>query len=164
MLTFEEMTTVLTQIEACLNSRPICRLSDDNTDTQALTPAHFLVGEPLVTPAQRDWTATPENRLKRWKLLERMAQDFWKRWQEEYLDQLLSRSKWKIDEKNASVDDVVLVRADNAAPTQWPMGRIVRTYTGADGLVRSVDVKCANGHVYHRSITKLVRLPTESGN
>jgi len=46
-LTFEEMSTLLTQVEACLNSRPLVPLPNNGDGIQALTPGHFLIGQPL---------------------------------------------------------------------------------------------------------------------
>ena len=43
-LTYEEMSTVLTQIEACLNSRPLVPLTCNEDGLEALTPGHFLIG------------------------------------------------------------------------------------------------------------------------
>lgn len=47
-LTYEMLDTLVKQIAGCLNSRPITALSDDPDDIQALTPAHFLMAEPIV--------------------------------------------------------------------------------------------------------------------
>ncbi|XP_037809037.1 uncharacterized protein LOC119601876 [Lucilia sericata] len=48
--TFEELSTVLARIEACLNSRPLFPMSDDPNEPVALTPGHFLIGSPILAP------------------------------------------------------------------------------------------------------------------
>ncbi|GFY06770.1 integrase catalytic domain-containing protein [Trichonephila clavipes] len=52
-LTFEEFYTLLTQIEAVLNSRPLVRLVDNDIDSlNVLTSSHFLVGEETTGPPE----------------------------------------------------------------------------------------------------------------
>ena len=46
--TYEELRTLLAEIESCLNSRPLCALSDDPFNPTYLSPGHFLIGEPLT--------------------------------------------------------------------------------------------------------------------
>jgi hypothetical protein len=71
-LTHDELTTLLTQIEACVNSRPLCSLSDDPNDPSILTPGHFLIGSPLMSLPDPDVTELSLNRLSRWQLIQRM--------------------------------------------------------------------------------------------
>ena len=52
-LTFEEMTTVLSQIEACLNSRPLVPFPSSEEGLDVLTPGHFLIGRPLESLPDR---------------------------------------------------------------------------------------------------------------
>lgn len=158
-LTFEQMATLLTQIEACLNSRPLCSLNDEQEEGLALTPGHFLIGEPLVTPLARDYTNTPKNRLSHFKLIEKMSQEFWQRWSEEYIKTLIPREKWYHSQQNLAKDDIVLVTQENFPPTKWPIGRIMEVYPGEDGIVRSAEVLFNDG-IYKRPIARLCPLPT----
>src|SRR5439155_15589177 len=44
-LSIEEFSTLLAEVEACLNSRPITPMSTDPNDFDFLTPGHFLIGD-----------------------------------------------------------------------------------------------------------------------
>lgn len=157
-LTFEEYSTLLTQVEACVNSRPIAPLTDDPRNLNG-TPAHFLIGEPLVTLTEpRDLSEVRPTHLKRWEMVQQMSQNFWKRWHDEYIMMLSQTPKWRENHRNLRVGDLVIITAQNTAPSQWESGRIVEVFPGKDGIVRTVMVKSSTG-VYTRPITKLGRLP-----
>lgn len=85
MLTYEEFATLLTQIEAVLNSRPLCPLSDDAIDLDALTPGHFLISEPLITIPEPSLLNGSSARLSRPQLIRQYVDRFWVRWSTEYL-------------------------------------------------------------------------------
>jgi hypothetical protein len=65
--TYEETCTLLAEIEACLDSRPLCALSDDPFNPTYLSPGHFLIGEPLTQLPAADLTDVKCNRLSRWQ-------------------------------------------------------------------------------------------------
>lgn len=157
-LTFEEMTTLLSQIEACLNSRPISRLPNYPDETYPLTAGHFLIGEPLVLVPDRNYEHSNISSLSRWHLTQRMLQDFWRKWSQEYLTQLQHRYKWTdpVDEPN--IGDVVLVKEDDLPPAKWLFGIITEKHTGSDKLTRVVSIKCKN-NIIKRPLSKLVILP-----
>ncbi|UYV77342.1 YME1L1 [Cordylochernes scorpioides] len=94
ILTFEELSTLTTQIEAFLNSRPICPLSSDSDDFNPLTPGHFLIGRPLTAPPESNDDVLI-NYLDRWSLNQKIKNVFWKRWNREYLNNLQQRLKWQ---------------------------------------------------------------------
>ncbi|XP_073847138.1 uncharacterized protein isoform X2 [Musca autumnalis] len=158
VLTFEELTTLLCQIESCLNSRPLAPLSIDPTNCDALTPAHFLVGEPTTCIQETSLLDTNINHLTRWKCVEKMKQHFWTRWRSEYLNSLQSRPKWLSPTSMPKVGDLVLIADERCGPGQWLLGRIQQTHPGADGYVRVVSVQTKN-KIIKRPITKICLLP-----
>lgn len=152
------MYTVLTQIEAVLNSRPLSRLSDNPEDLNALTPAHFLVGKALISPPQDDLSNTNINNLTRWRLLMKLQQEFWKRFHTEYLSELQKRTKWETVESEPQIGDLVLVKGDNDLVKNWTLGRISEKYPGVDGKTRVVTVRTQHS-ILKRPITKICSLP-----
>lgn len=160
-LTFEELQTVLSEIEAILNSRPITPLSEDPNDLSYLSPGHFLVGTALNSFPCRDFSEINENRLLRWQRVEQLRQHFWRRWSSEYLGSLQERSKWKQNSGiQLRVNQLVLVKQQNLPPLQWVIGRVLEIHPGSDNVVRTATIKTAKG-TYVRPLLKLAILPLE---
>ena len=95
ILTFAEYSTLLCKIEACLNSRPLIPLSDDASELEPLTPAHFLIQRSSFVVPEPDLTSSRVSLSKRWELVTQMVQHFWRRWTTEYLATLQLRNKWQ---------------------------------------------------------------------
>ena len=160
ILTFEELYTIFTQIEAILNSRPLCWLSSDPNDPAPLTPAHFLNLSPLKSLPAIDVLDVPINRLTRKQLLDQLVQSFWQRWRVEYLHLLQTRQKWYKPDYPISVGMLVLVLLDNVPPLHWPLGVIEKVFPGKDNIIRTAQVRYKNNS-YVRPVIKLCPLPTQ---
>jgi hypothetical protein len=160
LLTLEELFTLTAQIEACLNSRPLCPLSSDPNDLSPLTPGHFLIGSALTAIPEPDLNSTPVTRLDRWQLVQSLTQSFWKRWSKEYLARLQQRPKWYVSQSNISVNDLVLIKNELTPPLKWRLARVLKLHPGRDEKVRVVTLKTESGELT-RPITKLCRLPLD---
>ena len=100
--------------------------------------------------------------LRRWNLCQRLTRHFWERWSTEYLSSLRKFTKWHFPTRNLQVGDLVCLCEDNLVPTKWPLGRVVDTHPGDDGLVRVVIVRTSKG-TYKRPVVKIALiLPTDS--
>ena len=160
-LFFEDFTTLLTQIEAILNSRPITSVSNDPNDALALTPGHFLIGRPITALPEPKTTGKETISLTRQKKrMDNLIRDFWKKWSTEYLSNLQQRKKWQTGQPNIDINDVVIIKEENTPPTQWPMGRITKVFDGNDKIVRVVELKTSSG-LFIRPVNKLVLLMKE---
>ncbi|XP_063387436.1 uncharacterized protein LOC134673395 isoform X2 [Cydia fagiglandana] len=160
-LTFEEFYTILTQIEAMLNSRPLSPVSSDPNDLSVLTPGHFLTLEPLTILPESNMVDAKLGTLQRWKLLQKIHQDFWRKWHLEYLHTLQQRHKWFDGQKNIVVGTLVLIVNEQCSPMKWKIGRVVQLHPGSDGICRVVTVRTESGEL-KRPIVKLCPLPLQN--
>lgn len=158
-LTFEEISTLFAQVEAMLNSRPLCPLSSSPDDFLTLSPGHFIIGRPLNSLPAPALENHKEHALKRHARLEQIRQHFWNRWQREYVSELQLRTKWKTDKTKINIGDLVLLQEDNVPPLSWRLGRVVRLYPGSDGISRVADIKTSRSCV-RRPLVRLCPLPT----
>lgn len=156
-LYYHEFQTVLSQIEAALNSRPLYELSTDADSEEVITPSHLLYGYAINALPEPDITDADSTHLQRYSRTIQLYQKFWKKWSTDYLHKLQRRSKWTKSQANVKVGQLVLFKEDNLHPTRWLMGRITKLHPGSDNRVRAVELKHGTS-TFLRPIAKLCPL------
>ena len=158
----EGLLTLMCEVEAIVNGRPITKNSDDPRDCEALTPNHLLLlrSGPVLPPA----TLVKEDLYSsRWRQVQYLADVFWRRWIREYLPLLQQRQKWNTPMRNFAVGDIVLVVDDKSPRGSWPLGRVLEVYPNrSDGRVRKMKVKTMKSTL-ERPIDKVVLLEAAIG-
>ena len=155
--TEEQLHTLMCEVEAIVNSRPLTRVSDDPDDLEVLTPSSLLMMKQVTEPPPGRFTGGDVYARKRWRQMQYLADLFWKRWLREYLPTLQQRQRWQQPERNLQIGDVVLIADETAPRCSWLMGRVLETHPDKQGYVRSVKVKTATS-TFIRPVTKLCLL------
>ncbi|XP_064470242.1 uncharacterized protein LOC135384995 [Ornithodoros turicata] len=165
LLDAEEMRTVLTEVEAVVNSRPITFIYVDRAEGTPLSPAHFLVGKRLTslpTSKREEITSTEAVLHDLWTSRQEYLAHFWKRWRKEYLAELRSAHASKTTKSSSStslkIDDVVILHDEHRPRHLWKLCRIEELFSGRDGKVRACNVRLPNGTTRRRPIQLLYPL------
>ncbi|KAL7741802.1 hypothetical protein ACLKA6_012028 [Drosophila palustris] len=161
ILATDELQTVVVEVEAVLNSRPIVADSTNPNDVEAITPSHLLVGRTLATLPPASVHLEDDSKLcylRRWRLVSAVKERFWASWSRDYLLGLQQKHRWTREEQNLEVDAVVLIHEDNVPSQNWLLGVVTDVVKGADGKVRVAMVRTKSG-VYKRAIHRLAPLP-----
>jgi len=143
-LTEEQLNNTLIIIEAAVNSRPISQ----GEGSVALTPAHFLIGEGLVTiPTVTESTAR-QHLTKQLGLKQKLSDDFWKRWTKEYLLEMrnfheVQRTVGKTAQLR--LGNVVLIQEDVRPRYMWRRARFEDLRRGRNGQVTTVMFRTSDG-------------------
>ena len=160
--TYEELATLMCQIESCLNSRPLTPIGNDPDEIDILTPGHFLIGQPLVEPPNPIQSDINASTSERWRYINKIKRDFWQVWSREYLCRLQHRYKWNTPVENLKIGTVVLIKDKQIDPARWPLGRIVDVHPGDDNKVRVVTLQTKQKAKLRRAVTNLIPLPTDT--
>ena len=154
----ESLRTFLTDAEAIVNSRPLSLESIHDPEVTPLTPNQILTMKTVVaSPPPGVFQSEGVYARKRWRVVQHLADSFWRRWKREYLQLLQNRQKWTGEQRNLQVGDVVMLKEEGHARGRWPMGRVVEVHPSDDGLVRSVTLR-VRGVNLKRPVHKTVLL------
>lgn len=161
LLSYEELCTVLTQVECLLNSRPLTVLSSDPAEPSALTPSHFLHTAPLCSLPAPEVDSDNLSLLQRHSLLDKMVQSFWQRWRMEYLHGLQVRQKWNTLSTPITPGVVVVVIEDNVPSLAWPLAIVDKVHPSKDGVVRTCTIRYASGTTLLRPAVRICPIPRQ---
>ena len=162
------LQTIIVEIEAILNDRPLTHVSSDVMDEEPLTPAHLLYGRRIIAlphiSVEQDEILDPDYNQggnaeiqKKSKCIALLLQHFWTRWRQEYLTSLREFHKTTGNNNVAvKVGDVVLVH-DEGSRINWKIAVIEELLPGRDGHVRAVNIRTQGGKT-NRPISKLYPL------
>ncbi|GBM00954.1 hypothetical protein AVEN_6294-1, partial [Araneus ventricosus] len=157
---YEELLTILCDIESVVNCRPLTYISNDSEDLLPLTPSMFL--QDIKESGVADLDLLDRSKLlKRQRFLQELREQFRCRFRKEYLAQLVQRHGQKDCE--LKVGDIVLVGSDNLKRINWPIARVEELCTGRDGRARVVKIKTRTG-ILVRPVRKLYPLEVCSCN
>lgn len=159
---FEDFLTVCKQIEAVLNSRPLCRIEGEAGEREIiLTPAKLLIGRDLHSLPDAEYKES--NLLDKYNHLKKIVADFWTEWRHSVLEGMMNRPKWNKEEDNIQVGEIVLMKDDKTPPLIWPLAKVIKTMPGPDGKVRVVRVERPRfmqpNLEFDRSIRKIIQMP-----
>ncbi|XP_058839800.1 uncharacterized protein LOC131695362 [Topomyia yanbarensis] len=133
VLFYEDLLTILAQIESCMNSRPLVSLSEDPNDLHALTPGRFL-------------------------FVQQKVQHFWYRWRNEYLKELQRQATVNPEKVNLKVGQVVILQDQLLSLTRWSLARVEEIFPEKDDVSRVVVLRTPSG-TYRRPAYKVCPLP-----
>ena len=170
-VSLQTLETIVVEIEAILNDRPLTFVSSEMGDPEPLTPAHLLHGrritclphemvdvDELTDPTFGNATSMRKSANTQAAII----RDFQTRWRHEYLTSL--REHHKTSGNNIQLvkkGDVVLIH-DDAPRATWKMAVIEDLIIGRDGLMRAATIRTNNGTT-NRAITRLYPLEVTAG-
>ena len=157
-LSYDEMSTLLKEVESVVNSRPITYIYNDEV-VDPLSPSHLLIGK-RSTQLPNDTLYVNDNDDRN-RFRERLLSVFNQKWKKVYLSELqeyhITAHKSNQRDLVPEVGEVVLMK--NTSPrSAWKLARVTNLYASRDGRIRSVEVMKPNRKLARRPPQLLIPL------
>ena len=170
-LNFEELDTLVTEVEAVVNERRLTYVYDDLEGVAyPLTPAQLIYGRNLATFNDKHFEICSTNEMltRHAKYHKQLLRQFTSRWKTEYLQGLqeIKRNE-RQNQPDFNVGDFVILKDFNTPRQFWKLAKIEEFIESSDGVVRSVVI-CVAGKdgerkLLRRAVQHLVPLEIISG-
>lgn len=170
-LTYDELATILTEIESTLNNRPLTYLyGDDEGTSYAVTPADLIYGHRIASTSsnqQYEVVSTAKSLTKRAKYQCCIMNNFINQWKKDYLLSLQERrgiTRPSSNTRGVKEGDIVILKEEGTARCLWKLARVIEAIKGRDGTIRSARIQLMRGDrsVYlRRPIQHLVPLEVD---
>ena len=160
-LTHDVLAKFMAEVCAIVNARHIVSVSSDSEFPEILSPSMLLTQKVDPPSSFNQNLSLKDIYREEWKRVQILADQFWNRWQSEFLSTLQTMQKWKAVQPDLKKGDVVLMKNDAVARNQWPVGLVDESFSGSDSMVRSVKVKVIRDgkpSYFTRPITELLLL------
>ena len=154
-LSFDELHTVIVEIEGVLNSRPLT-YQYPNDLSMPISLSHLMMGRqitqlPTNYPSDEeneDYDKGEEQIRKRSLYLSRLLNQYWVRWKREYLVNLREQhrhTKGQGQSTPVREGDIVTIEKENHKNrSNWKLGRVLELNIGKDNIVRGAKVLISN--------------------
>lgn len=152
-LTYDEMNTLLTEVEGVINARPLTYVYDDEESVSyPLTPSDLIYGRRITASpnSQHYETLSTYNSLtKKLKHHRYLLGQFTRQWRNEYLtslrEQVAKNSSVRDINANIKVGDIVILKNDSVSRAFWKLAKVEQLLPGRDGKVRAAEVSVPRG-------------------
>uniref|UniRef100_A0A1I7W4J9 DUF5641 domain-containing protein n=1 Tax=Loa loa TaxID=7209 RepID=A0A1I7W4J9_LOALO len=163
-----EFITLIVEIEALLNTRPLTYVGFD--DYRVIRPIDFIsptssLGIPIVSEDEEEYVPHPiktkDKLVEYWNNTLKTLDVFWKVWRDEYLTSLRERTQREVvsprlvENRKPRENEIVLLTEPNIPRGIWKLAKIVSLKEGRDGSIRRATVQLPNGRQVERSVNQL---------
>ena len=167
-LTYDELQTIVVEIEGLINARPLTYVYDDVESVSfPLSPSHLVYGRRVTTMPNSEHfeiQSTYQSLTRKVRHHRNLLQRFSNQWKSEYLLALREQSSTNSRgnrNPEIAVGDIVIIRNEQTKRIFWKMAKVEQLLQGDDGATRAAQVRVLRGdsgrsQLLRRSIRQLI--------